>query len=127
MRDLRWLRYVCLPFSCEEEFFEFDSPFQPFPTHLCCSCHSQWTATDFLLTHQVQTGSFLLRLLPFTKPEYGLLSPKLPALLQERAPKFKAWAEKVVAEPSVNFIWDEKSVAERTKARFAKLAAQAKV
>jgi glutathione S-transferase len=60
-----------------------------------------------------------------SKPEYGIMSPKVTALLEERAPKFKAWAAKVVQESSVTYIWDEKRVAERTKARFAKMAAAA--
>ena len=62
-----------------------------------------------------------------SKPEYGIVSPKVGTLLDERAPKFKAWAAKVVQEPSVTYIWDEKRVAERTKARFAKLAAEKKL
>ncbi|KIX93366.1 uncharacterized protein Z520_11009 [Fonsecaea multimorphosa CBS 102226] len=76
---------------------------------------------------EVQTAPFLLRLLAFTKPEYGILSPKLDALLAEKAPKFKAWASQVVQEPSVTYIWNEKAVADRTKARFAKLAAEKKL
>jgi glutathione S-transferase len=69
----------------------------------------------------------VLRLLALSKPEYAVLSPKLHSLLADRAPKFKAWAEKVVEEPSVTYIWNEKAVAERTKARFAKLAAEKKL
>ncbi|RVX70988.1 hypothetical protein B0A52_06146 [Exophiala mesophila] len=76
---------------------------------------------------EVQTGPFILRLLAHAKPEYDLLSPDLLPQLQHQAPKFKAWADAVVQLPSVTSIFDEKKVAERTKARFAKLAAQAKV
>ncbi|KIW30573.1 uncharacterized protein PV07_06309 [Cladophialophora immunda] len=82
--------------------------------------------SDRLTLAEVQTGPFLLRLLAFTKPEYGILSPKLDALLAEKTPKFLAWASKVVQEPSVTYIWNEKAVADRTKARFAKLAAAEK-
>jgi hypothetical protein len=70
---------------------------------------------------------FVLRLLAFSKPAYEILSPKIPGLLQEKAPKFHAWAQKVVQEPSVTYIWDEEHVAARTKARFAKLAAEKKL
>ncbi|KIW96625.1 uncharacterized protein Z519_02016 [Cladophialophora bantiana CBS 173.52] len=83
--------------------------------------------SERLTLAEVQTGPFLLRLLGFIKPEYGILSPKLGALLDEKAPKFKAWASKVVQEPSVTFIWNEKAVADRTKARFARLAAEKKL
>lgn len=69
----------------------------------------------------------MLRLLTLSKPEYELLSPKLHAELQEKAPKFKAWADVVAKLPTVTSIFNEKQIAERTKARFAKLAAQAKV
>ncbi|KAK5220803.1 hypothetical protein LTR47_011113, partial [Exophiala xenobiotica] len=75
----------------------------------------------------VLTGPFVLRLLALSKPEYGIVSPKVTALLEERAPNFMAWAAKVVQESSVTYIWDEKRVAERTKARFAKLAAEKKL
>ncbi|KAL2832677.1 thioredoxin-like protein [Aspergillus pseudoustus] len=64
------------------------------------------------------TGSFLLRLLSLHKPEYGLLAPELPELFEKRTPKFLKWAQAVVAQESVNFIWDEKVVGERTAKRF---------
>lgn len=67
---------------------------------------------------QVQSGSFLLRILDFSKPEHGLVSAKLPALL-EQAPRFKRWAEATVSHESVNFIWDEKAVADKMRAKFA--------
>jgi len=69
---------------------------------------------------EVQTGSFLLRLLSF--PKYGLLSPEVLTKLESETPKFYAWANATVKEKSVNFIYDEKSVAEKTKARFGKAA-----
>jgi glutathione S-transferase len=74
---------------------------------------------------QVLTGSFLLRLNSFSKPEYGILSTKLPTLL-EKAPKFKRWVEAVVNENSVNFIWNEKEVSHHTKVKLQQLAAAAK-
>ena len=78
-------------------------------------------------TLQVLTGPFLLRALSFGKPEYGIMSPKTNTLLEDKAPKFKAWAEKVVQEPSVTYIWDEKMVAKQTKARMTKMAAEKKL
>jgi glutathione S-transferase len=68
---------------------------------------------------QVLTGSFLLRLYSWAKPEYGLLSAKIPQLL-EKVPKTKRWIEATVQHESVTFIYDEALVASRTKKRFAK-------
>lgn len=79
------------------------------------------------LPDKALTAPFVLRLLAFSKPDYDILSPKIPAKLQEKAPKFHAWAQKVVQEPSVTYIWNEKTVAARTKAKFAKLAAEKKL
>lgn len=62
----------------------------------------------------------MLRLLGFSKPEHGLVSAKLPTLL-EQTPRFKRWAEATVAHDSVNFIFDEKAVADRMRAKFAKV------
>jgi len=73
------------------------------------------------------TAPFVLRLYGLGKPEYGIGSPKTLTLLAEKAPKFNTWASKVVEEPSVTYIWDEKKVAEKSKARFAKLAAEKKL
>jgi len=67
---------------------------------------------------EVQTGSFLLRLLAFAKPENGLVSNKLFALL-ETVPRFRRWAEETVKQESVNFIWEEKVVVEKMRAKFA--------
>jgi glutathione S-transferase len=68
---------------------------------------------------EVLTGSFLLRLYSWAKPEYGLLSAKIPQLL-EKVPKTKRWIEATVQHESVTFIYDEALVASRTKKRFAK-------
>ncbi|CAG8927487.1 unnamed protein product [Penicillium salamii] len=74
--------------------------------------------SEKLTLAEVQSGSFLLRILGFAKPEHGLVSAKLPGLLQQ-APRFKRWAEATVAHDSVNFIWDEKLVADKMRAKFA--------
>jgi len=73
---------------------------------------------------EVQTGSFLLRVLAFRK--YGLLPQSFVEGLQSKAPNFWKWASAVVKEDSVTYIWDEKNVAEKTKARIEKLKAAAK-
>ncbi|KAL5341905.1 thioredoxin-like protein [Aspergillus crustosus] len=64
------------------------------------------------------TGSFLLRVLSLWKPQYGLLAENLPQLLESRTPKFYQWAKAVVAEESVNYIWDEELVGNRTAAKW---------
>ncbi|KAJ5243067.1 uncharacterized protein N7469_001394 [Penicillium citrinum] len=74
--------------------------------------------SDKLTLAEVQTGSFILRLLAFSKPEHGLVSAKLSTLL-EQTPRFKRWAEATVAHDSVNFIFEEKVVADRMRAKFA--------
>ena len=87
----------------------------------------QFCALDYV-SHanqtQVQTGSFILRLLSFPKYE-GLYAPSLLPSLEEKAPAFYKWANAVVKENSVNYIYDEEKVATRTKARFAQFAAAA--
>jgi len=65
---------------------------------------------------EVQTASFVLRVLSFPKYE-GLLSPSVLTQLESKAPNFWKWANAVVKENSVNYIWDEKLVAEKTLAR----------
>ena len=69
------------------------------------------------------TGSFLLRINGLSKPEHGLLSTKLPTLL-ESVPKFKRWLEATVQHESVNYIWDEAKVAGHTKKRVAAAASK---
>ncbi|KAJ5107303.1 hypothetical protein N7456_003978 [Penicillium angulare] len=66
---------------------------------------------------EVQTGSFLLRILGLA--EHGLVSAKVPAGLEAQAPRFKRWAEATIAQESVNFIWDAKAYADRARARHA--------
>jgi len=72
---------------------------------------------------EVQLGSFLLRLLSF--PKYGLISPATLTRLEAETPHFYKWANAVVKEDHVNFIYDEPGVASKMKARFA--AQKAKV
>ncbi|KAJ5528775.1 hypothetical protein N7527_002168 [Penicillium freii] len=74
--------------------------------------------SEKLTLAEVQTGSFLIRILSFAKPEHGLASAKLSTLL-ERTPRFKRWAEATAAHESVRFIYDEKLVADKMRARFA--------
>jgi glutathione S-transferase len=74
--------------------------------------------SEKLTLAEVQAGSFLLRILSFAKPEHGLVSAKLPTLL-EQVPRFKRWAEATAAHESVNFIYDEKLVADKMRAKFA--------
>lgn len=77
--------------------------------------------SEKLTLAEVQSGSFLLRILSFAKPEHGLVSAKLSTLL-EQAPRFKRWAEATAAHESVNFIYDEKLVADKMRAKFAPAA-----
>ncbi|KAJ5355892.1 hypothetical protein N7517_010501 [Penicillium concentricum] len=77
--------------------------------------------SDRLTLAEVQSGSFLLRILSFAKPEHGLVSAKFTTLV-EQAPRFKRWAEATVAHESVNFIYDEKTVADKMRAKFAPAA-----
>jgi glutathione S-transferase len=76
--------------------------------------------SDKLTLAEVLTGSFLLWILSFHK--HGLLSEKLPTLLEQQVPRFKRWAEATVKQESVNYIWDEKTSADAIKAKLATLA-----
>ncbi|KIW17769.1 hypothetical protein PV08_04964 [Exophiala spinifera] len=82
--------------------------------------------SERLTLAEALTAPFVLRLIALSKPEYDLVTPKIVSILESKTPKFAAWAQKVVKEESVTYIFDEKSIAERTKARFAKLAAAEK-
>ena len=66
----------------------------------------------------MQTGSFLLRILSF--PKYEILPKSLLADLESKAPAFWKWANAVIKEESVNYIWDEELVATKTKERILK-------
>jgi len=81
--------------------------------------------SERLTLAEVQTGSFVLRLLSL--PKHSLLPMNTLTELEAKAPAFMKWANAVVAEKSVNFIWDEKLVAEMTKAKIAKMAAEKKL
>ncbi|KAF3390962.1 hypothetical protein DPV78_010822 [Talaromyces pinophilus] len=65
---------------------------------------------------EVQTGSFLLRVL--TLPNYDDILPCfILEVLQTKAPNFWKWANAVVAEKTVTCVWDEIDVVKRTIAR----------
>ncbi|KIY42977.1 glutathione S-transferase domain-containing protein [Fistulina hepatica ATCC 64428] len=66
---------------------------------------------------EVLTGSFVLRLLDFPKPGVGILPEGLATAIAQRTPAYNAWAERVVKEKSVNYIWNAEEVAKRTKAK----------
>ena len=69
---------------------------------------------------EVQTGSFVLRYMSYSK--YGLQAKNLMSELEAETPNFYKWANAVVKERSVNYIWNEKEVVERTKARISALS-----
>jgi glutathione S-transferase len=46
--------------------------------------------------------------------------------LESKTPHFYKWANAVVAEKSVSYIWDEEKVVANTKKRIAEMAAAAK-
>jgi glutathione S-transferase len=71
---------------------------------------------------QALTGSFVIRLVTFTKS--GVYPANIPGALAEQAPKFWAWAEAVAAHPNVRSIFDEKALTEATKSRLAKARGQ---
>jgi glutathione S-transferase len=57
-------------------------------------------------------------------PKYdGLLPSSILKNLEAKAPNFWKWANAVVKEDSVTYIWDEKSVAEKTLKRIKGLTA----
>ncbi|KAJ5898121.1 hypothetical protein N7504_008409 [Penicillium tannophilum] len=68
---------------------------------------------------EVQSGSFQCRIMGFSKPEHGLVSKNLPALLEAQAPRFKRWAEAAAQQESVNYMFDLNAVANRMRARYA--------
>ncbi|KIY48779.1 putative glutathione S-transferase [Fistulina hepatica ATCC 64428] len=73
---------------------------------------------------EVLTGPFLLRLLDFSKPSIGLLPQGLATAIAQRIPAFHAWAQRVVKEKSVNYIWDAERAAKKTNVKIeAKKAA----
>ncbi|KAI0173220.1 glutathione S-transferase domain-containing protein [Hypoxylon sp. FL1284] len=82
-----------------------------------------FNGSDKLTQAEVLTGSFIVRL--FTLPKYGVLSENLLSDLAAKAPNFYRWGEVVSKHPSVLCIYDEKRVADGTKARVAKMRAAA--
>lgn len=73
--------------------------------------------SDRFTLAEVQTASFLLRLLEF--PGQGIIPASLPKQIESRAPNFWKWANEVIKADSVRYIWDLEAVADRTKARVA--------
>ncbi|GES64645.1 glutathione S-transferase [Aspergillus terreus] len=78
--------------------------------------------SEKLTLAECQTGSFLLRWFTLAKPEYGLLSAELPALLEKRTPQFNKWAKAVVQQESVKYIYDEDRVGKVMVAKFGAAA-----
>lgn len=70
---------------------------------------------------KVNTASFVLRILAFSKPKHQVLPP----LVEERLKGIKAWQSWVnalLAEPSVVGIWDEDLMIVRTKKKLLELS-----
>jgi len=59
-------------------------------------------------------------------PKHGLLHSNLLSELESKTPHFYKWAMAVIAEKSVNHIWDEDEVVTNTKRRVVKMAAATK-
>ncbi|KAH7322659.1 glutathione S-transferase domain-containing protein [Stachybotrys elegans] len=80
--------------------------------------------SDKVTLAEVLTGSFTLRLFSFAK--YGLVPESILNSLEQKAPNFYKWAHVVNNTPSVNGIYEEETIVERTKNKLASLkAAQA--
>ncbi len=58
--------------------------------------------------------------------KHGLLPSNLLNELESKTPHFYKWATAVVAEKSVNYIWNEDKVVANTQKRMLKMAAAAK-
>jgi glutathione S-transferase len=61
-----------------------------------------------------------------TFPKHELLHSSLLSELESKAPHFYKWANAVISEKRVNYIWDEGNVVANTRKRLAKMAAAAK-
>ncbi|WOO77965.1 Pyrimidodiazepine synthase [Vanrija pseudolonga] len=79
---------------------------------------------DKLTLAEVLTGSFVVRLLSLGKA--GVYPASFLASIEQQAPNFWAWAQKVAVHPSVTGIYDEEKVVTKTKARIEKLRAEKK-
>ncbi|KAL2833848.1 thioredoxin-like protein [Aspergillus cavernicola] len=75
--------------------------------------------SDRFTLAEVQTGSFLLRVLSLPK-HADILPNFMLQSLQERAPNFWKWSHAVIAEESVTAVWDEENVVRRTLERIKK-------
>lgn len=58
-------------------------------------------------------------------PKYDIIPKSILSDLESKAPAFWKWANAVVKEESVTYIWDEAAVAGKTKERVEKLRAEA--
>jgi len=72
---------------------------------------------------EVLTGSFIIRVLTIPKYESELLPKSVLTSLESKAPAFWKWANAVIQEKSVNGIYDEQGVAQRTAQRIKKMVA----
>ncbi|EPE31116.1 Thioredoxin-like protein [Glarea lozoyensis ATCC 20868] len=72
--------------------------------------------SERLTLAEVQTASFVIRLLSFGKVDI-LLPPSFLPALEKDAPNFWKWANALTKEESVTYIWDEKKVTEGTITR----------
>lgn len=80
--------------------------------------------SDRLTLAEVQTASFVIRMVSFA--EYEPLLPKsLLTSLEAKAPSFWKWASAVIKEDSVTYKWDAKAVSERTVEKTEKLRKEA--
>ena len=70
---------------------------------------------------QVLTAPFLLRLHAFHT--VGLLPKSVNDQLDE-LPNYSKWARATISQESVQYLWDEKDIMEKTKARREKLRAE---
>ncbi|KAL2127265.1 hypothetical protein VTI74DRAFT_11005 [Chaetomium olivicolor] len=79
--------------------------------------------SDKLTLAEVLTGSWAIRFKSYTKAE--VLPSSVWASAVEKAPNFIKWVEAVSAHPSVTSIYKEEEIIESTKARIARLRANA--
>ncbi|KAK1995100.1 glutathione S-transferase domain-containing protein [Colletotrichum falcatum] len=77
--------------------------------------------SDKLTLAEVLTGSFTLRLFSFAK--HGIIPESILGSLEQKTPNFYKWARAVNSAPSVNGIYDEKVIVEKTKHRLASMKA----
>lgn len=69
---------------------------------------------------EVLTASFILRIIDFAGTE-ELIPGSILKSLESKAPKFYYWANEVVKQKSVTYIWDKEAMIKRTKTRIASM------